>query len=151
MHAGYWGAKRLWETCERFADLGKPLHFTETTILSKSGDEPQQAKQVEEFYRVLFSHPSVEAITWWDFSDYKAWKNAPAGLVCNDMTPKPAYNTLLRLVKDEWWTREIKTATDANGKITVRGFLGDYQIECSYWQGSFTLDSNNKANTIQVR
>jgi len=151
MHGRYWGAKRVWDICERYAQLGKPLHFTETTILSQPDNEQQQARQVEEFYRILFSHPSVEAVTWWDFSDYRAWKQAPAGLLRKDMTPKPAYDTLLRLIKTEWWTREIKTATDANGRVTVRGFLGDYQIECSYWQGTFTLDTNNKNTTVQVK
>ena len=34
MHMAYRGAKWAWETCERFARLGKPLHFTELTILS---------------------------------------------------------------------------------------------------------------------
>jgi len=151
MHSRYWGAKRTWDTCEQFARFGKPLHFTETTILSKPDAEQEQARQVEEFYRVLFSHPSIEAITWWDFSDSKAWKNAPAGLVRKDMTPKPAYDVLLRLIKKDWWTAEIKTTTDTQGKVRVRGFLGDYRIECSYWQGNFTLDRNTKAATIQVR
>jgi GH35 family endo-1,4-beta-xylanase len=151
MHDRYWGAKETWDTCEQYKRFGKPIHFTETTILSRPDDEQEQARQVEEFYRVLFSHPSVEAITWWDFSDFKAWKNAAAGLVRKDMTPKPSYDILLRLVKNEWWTREIKTATDTQGKVRVRGFLGDYRIECSYWQGAFTLDRNTKAATIQVR
>lgn len=151
MHNRYWGAKKTWDICEQFARLGKPLHFTETTILSKPEDEQEQARQVEEFYRVLFSHPSVEAVTWWDFSDFKAWKNAAAGLLRKDMTPKPAYDTLLRLIKKEWWTSEIKTSTDAQGKLRFRGFLGDYRLECSYWQANFTLDPHNNITTIQVR
>jgi len=152
MHSRYWGAKTAWDACEQYARLGKPLHFTETTILSKPGAEQDQARQIEEFYRVLFSHPSVEAITWWDFSDFKAWRNASAGLLRKDMTPKPAYDVLLRLIKKDWWTAEIKTGTDVNGKVTIRGFLGDYRIECSYWQAAFTLDPAGKAaTTIQVR
>jgi len=151
MHDRYWGAKKTWDTCEQYKHFGKPIHFTETTILSKPDAEQEQARQVEEFYRILFSHPSVEAITWWDFSDFKAWKNAAAGLVRKDMTPKPAYDILLRLIKKDWWTAEIKTATDAQGKVRVRGFLGDYRIECSYWQGTFALDRNNKTTIVQVR
>ena len=33
MHGGTW-AGRTWEVCERFAQFGMPLHFTETTIVS---------------------------------------------------------------------------------------------------------------------
>ena len=79
MHGGYWGAARTWEVCERFARFGKPLHFTETTVVSGPEEgcragrprpraSSEQAEQVAEFYTVLFSHPAVEAITWWDFT-----------------------------------------------------------------------------------
>ena len=33
-HGGVWSNRKIWETCERFARFGVPLHFTETTILS---------------------------------------------------------------------------------------------------------------------
>ena len=46
----------------------------------------EQAEHVAEFYTVLFSHPAVEAITWWDFTDQDAWQQAPAGLVRSDMS-----------------------------------------------------------------
>ena len=100
MHVGYWGAEQSWAVCERFARLGKPVHFTELTILSgklKSPDdrdwhtphtdwlttpegEARQAAEVREFYRLLFSCSAIEAITWWDFVDGD-WQGAPAGLV----------------------------------------------------------------------
>jgi len=134
MHTRYRGARWGWSVCERFAKFGKPLHFTELTILSgdlkKDGDwhkkrtgwrstpagEKRQAAQVVEFYRVLYSHPAVEAITWWDFSDARAWQGAPAGLVRKDMSPKPAYTDLHKLVKGAWWTAPTRLRTDAEGK-----------------------------------
>ncbi|MCD6507549.1 hypothetical protein J7M22_13115 [Candidatus Poribacteria bacterium] len=48
---------------------------------------------------MLFSHPSVEAITWWDFSDRGAWQGTAAGFLRKDMSPKPAYERLTELVK----------------------------------------------------
>ena len=148
MHGGYRGAGFAWAVCERFARFGKPLHFTELTIISgeikKSirwggpayGDwvstpegEARQAREVEEFYRVLFSHPAVEAVTWWDFSDHGAWLGAPSGLVRKDMSPKPAYEALLAMVKGEWWTAPQKLRTDAQGRVTFRAWLGDYRVE----------------------
>ncbi|MBE3069918.1 MAG: endo-1,4-beta-xylanase [Planctomycetes bacterium] len=147
MHGGYWGAGQAWSVCERFARFGKPLHFTELTI--QSGEmkkdirwagpqytdwastpegEKRQAEQVREFYRVLFSHPAVEAITWWDFSDHGAWLGSPSGLVRKDMSPKPAYETLLKMVKGEWWTAPLTLRTDAAGRVTFRGWLGAYAV-----------------------
>lgn len=140
MHGGYWGAERTWKTCEYFAKFKKPLHFTETTIVSgpktDSGwnttpeGEAAQARDVVEFYTILFSHPSVEAITWWDFSDQGAWQQAPAGFLRSDMTPKPAYDELKKLVKDKWWTTaQAKTA--AAGRAEFRGFYGQYILKLS--------------------
>ena len=163
MHGGYWGPQRVWEVCERFATFGKPLHFTETTVVSgpKSDQgwattpegEQSQAKQVAEFYRVLFSHPAVEAITWWDFTDQNAWQRAPAGLVRDDMTPKPIYEELKRLIKGQWWT-QTEAAIEAGGEAQFRGFLGDYEVSTQVAgkksTGTFKLDKA-AAQTIQVQ
>jgi len=170
MHARYWGAEKAWEVCERFATLGKPLHFTELTILSgkdKTDDdwmghhpgwnstpagEKRQAERVAELYTVLFSHPAVEAITWWDFSDNGAWQGAPAGLVRKDMSPKPAYDALMKLIKGAWWTKEVKATTDAKGRVTFRGFLGEYTVESPRGKGAFALDRSGKRRvTVTVR
>jgi GH35 family endo-1,4-beta-xylanase len=140
MHGGVWANRQIWDVCERFARFGVPLHFTETTILSgeqgwnKGNPWPStpegeafQAREVERFYTLLFSHPAVEAVTWWDFSDRGAWQGAPAGLVRKDMTPKPAYDALKRLVKGAWWSRgEVRSGPD--GTAGFRGFLGDYRL-----------------------
>jgi endo-1,4-beta-xylanase len=144
MHGGPWPDRKIWDVCERFAKFGVPLHFTETTIISgrlgfnvaeKTGKpwpstpdgELFQAREVERFYTMLFSHPAVEAITWWDFSDRGAWQQAPAGLIRKDMSPKPAYEALYRLIKGKWWTI-ASLAADASGNARFRGFLGDYRI-----------------------
>jgi GH35 family endo-1,4-beta-xylanase len=163
MHSGYWGAQRVWQVCERFAKFGKPLHFTETTLVSgprtqqgwlttPEGEE-RQAKEVTEFYRVLFSHPAVAAVTWWDFTDQGAWQRAPAGFVRADMTPKPAYEQLQQLIKGKWWT-QIKTKIAETGKATFDGFFGQYEViaQSSGRQlaGTFWFDENIK-ETIEVR
>jgi len=152
MHSGYRGAEWAWETCERFARFSKPLHFTEVTITSgldrerkdirwqgpphtdwptAPEGEARQAREVEEFYTVLFSHPAVQAVTWWDFSDDHAWLGAPAGLVRKDMTPKPAYEALLKLVKGKWWMPPQTLTTDSAGQVRFRGYLGDGNVAAS--------------------
>jgi GH35 family endo-1,4-beta-xylanase len=137
MHGGPWKPARTWDICERFAAYGVPLHFTETTVVSgpkrdegwvtTAAGEAQQADAVAAFYTLLFSHPAVEAITWWDFTDQNAWQRAPAGLLRDDMTPKPAYHRLRQLIKEQWWTRETCTV-QSPGRVDVRGFLGDYRV-----------------------
>lgn len=139
MHRGEWPLERAWQVCETYARFGKPLHFTETTVIS--GDygwerprpwpttpegEARQADYVEKFYTILFSHPAVEAITWWDFMD-GGWMGAPAGLVRADLSPKPVYHRLMRLIKVRWWTKH-NARTNARGTSSFRGFLGEYRV-----------------------
>ncbi len=161
MHGGYWGAARTWEVCERFAKFGKPLHFTELTIVSgprTSGGwrttpegEKRQAQQVAEFYTILFSHPAVEAITWWDFTDQGAWQGAPAGFLRRDMTPKPVYHGLRRLIKEKWWTR-TQCTTEAGGVGQFDGFYGRYKIAVTIGDrqltGTFSFEKPAKERIV---
>ena len=173
MHKGYWGAEKMWDVCNRFARFGKPIHFTELTVLSgrlmPGQDEdwstrrsnwvstPQrekvQADQVRETYRLLFSHPSVEAITWWDLADRFAWMGAPGGLLREDLSPKPAYYVVRDLVKKGWHTK-VNQPADASGQIQMRGFFGEYAAELAIggrlYKGKFSL-SREQPQVIEVR
>jgi GH35 family endo-1,4-beta-xylanase len=161
MHGGVWPVRKTWEVCERFKRFGVPLHFTEVTILSgEPGWEltkkrtdfdwestpkglQRQAEQAEQFYTLLFSHPAVEAITWWDLSDQHAWQRAPAGWLDDEMRPKPVFKTMRELIKQRWWTR-LDRRTDERGKVTFRGYRGTYEVKVRAPDGrtaagSFTL------------
>lgn len=170
-HGGAWPVEKIWEVCERFAVFGKALHFTETTFLSgklgwelKKKDpqfkwestpegERRQAEEVARFYTVLFSHPAVEAITWWDLTDQGAWQDAPAGVLREDMTPKPAYQALMGLIKGKWWTRTA-VAVGQNGEARFRGFFGEYKVSVEeqgrQLLGSFSFDKTTRG-VVEVR
>ena len=150
MHSGTWTNEQIWETCERYVKFDKPLHFTELTVLSNSGmfdwdnkkanpgtpeGEERQKNEVERIYTMLFSHPSVEAVTWWDFSDYGAWMQAPAGLVRADMSNKPAYDVLKKLIHETWATNAT-IKTDADGNANIRAFRGTYRLKIRFADGS---------------
>jgi GH35 family endo-1,4-beta-xylanase len=169
-HGEAWPVEKIWEVCERFAKYGKPLHFTETTFLSgRRGwkltekdakfdwvstpeGERRQAEEVERFYTVLFSHPSVEAITWWDFTDQQSWQDAPAGFLRRDMSAKPAYFVLNGLIKGKWWTKS-QTTVQADGEAGFRGFFGQYKVTVEIGGtrliGTFKFDKDTKG-TIMV-
>lgn len=88
MHQRKWSFDETWEICERYAKYGWPIHFTELTVIngrctkdvdytignpnfwiSRPEDLEIQREYTEQLYTLLFSHPAVEAITWWDFPD----------------------------------------------------------------------------------
>ncbi len=140
MHGGGWPLERLWQSCDRFAALGRPLHFTETTIVSgprrddknwaptTAAGEAAQAEYVPKFYTMVFAHPAVEALTWWDFSDDGAWQGAAAGWLRNDMSPKPVYDRLHDLIKRDWWTI-AHGETGPSGEFKAQAFYGNYELE----------------------
>ncbi|WP_188037308.1 endo-1,4-beta-xylanase [Actinotalea sp. JY-7885] len=162
MHQGYWGEEKTLAILDRFSRYGLPIHFTETTLLSghlmppeledlndyqiphwptTPDGEARQADEVERHYRTLASHPSVQGVTYWGLSDGDMWLGAPGGLVRADGTPKPSYDALRRLVKDEWWLAPTALRTDAQGRVGVRGWLGDYEVRAGGRAAAFTLEA----------
>ena len=164
MHRGVWPLERVWQVCETYARYGLPLHWTEMTVLSgrlkaendtdwhkhhtdwksTTAGEQEQAEYVAQLYTMLFSHPAVEAITWWDFSDYATWQGAPSGFVNANMSPKPVYDRLVHLVRTAWST-DVDTNSDESGNIRLRCTFGTHHVRATdaagcLQTGTFTLN-----------
>jgi len=160
-----WSLEKLWQTCETFSSLKKPIHFSEITVLSDDpredhakawpstpGGEQRQADYAEKMYTLLFSHPAVHAIAWWNLVD-EDWDRIPGGLVRKDLTPKPAYDRLMKLIKGKWWTT-TEAKTDKKGSIKFRGFAGHYRISVLTRSGKveeFADISTDKSNAIVLK
>ncbi|WP_250442907.1 endo-1,4-beta-xylanase [Actinotalea sp. C106] len=169
MHQGYWGEEKTLAILDRFSRYGLPLHLTESTLLSGElmppeiedlndhqvdhwpstpAGEERQAQEIERHYRTLLSHPQVESITYWGITDDGAWLGAPAGLVRQDGTPKPAYEVLRRLIKGEWWLSPTPMRTDDDGRVAVSGWRGDYEVSAR--GGSTTLVLDGEPQQVQL-
>ncbi|WP_147918105.1 endo-1,4-beta-xylanase [Ruania zhangjianzhongii] len=167
MHQGFRGEEELTEVADRFAQFGLPLHFTETSLVS--GDlmpadvvdlndhvvpkwpsteegEARQAEEIERHYRTLVGHPAVAAITYWGLTDRGAWLGAPTGLLRADGSRKPAYDALDGLIRGEWWLPPTTLRTDAQGRVRVTGFHGDYRV----WTGSASVNFTITRTPAQV-
>ncbi|MBU4129122.1 MAG: endo-1,4-beta-xylanase [Proteobacteria bacterium] len=155
MHKRIWPLDNVWKLCEFYSSFNVPIHFTEVSVLSgtpisgknygsKSTREGElkQKEYAVELYTVLFSHPSVEAIQWWDLTDLGSWKGAPAGLLRKDMSPKPAYKALMNLIREKWWTT-VETETSSQGKCEFKGFFGDYDIT--------VIQKNGQTRTFTIK
>ena len=162
-HQGYWGQEKLQDVLRRFSRFGLPIHFTENTLISGTLIPPhiedlndwqvdswpsipeyeeRQAREITEMYSSLFSHPLVEAITTWDFSD-DCWLHAPSGLVRKDNSKKPAYYALRHLIHESWETH-TNAATDSEGCLTFNGFKGGYRLSCGQYTASLDLLSGSQ-------
>lgn len=157
-------AEYMMEVLDIFDAYDFPMHISEITIPSYCGRIPQneeiQAELVELLYSTWFATRNMKSIVWWNLVDgYAAY--APlgseqgenmfaAGLVHFDMTKKPAYETLDRLINHEWKTN--LEATVSGKDYSFRGFFGDYEIEIETANGvekhTVTLDENGK--TVEI-
>lgn len=128
---------RVQEILDQYASFGKGLHITEFTPASSGQkitgshrdgvwDDAAQADYAVKFYRVCFAHSAMRAITWWDLCDQGSWLPG-GGLLRADMSPKPVYEELRRLIHEEWRTR-VTATTDDDGRFACRGFLGKYRL-----------------------
>jgi endo-1,4-beta-xylanase len=171
MHQGYRGEQYIGDLLDRFARYGLPLHLTETTLVSGQlmpaeiedlndyqvpdwpstpEGEARQADDITRHYRSLVAHPAVQSINYWGLSDVGAWLGAPCGLVRPDGTPKPSYAALASLIKGEWWLGPTDFRTDADGRITVRGFFGDYAVCAGDRTASFAIAPTSTSTVLQL-
>lgn len=83
----------------------------------------------------------MASIHWWGLSDRFIWlKND--GLLDRDFNPKPVYNRLKKLIKEEWMTKNMELVTDKKGQVDFRGFYGNYQL--------ILTDADGKITTTEI-
>ena len=130
-----WHPDMLCRLYAEFAKLGRPLFISEITIPSTvlPGDAGRelQAEVAEDMYRFWFSRPEIHGVTWWNLCDGAAWGNedeVKGALLDEKMGDKPVFKTLRRLITQEWRT-SLSTRTDADGRVSFRGFRGAYEAD----------------------
>jgi GH35 family endo-1,4-beta-xylanase len=123
----------LLKVLDRYGDFGRPLAITELTfptLPNTPAGEADQAKVARNLYRLWFSHPRVNAISWWNLVDNTAAQGEDkwnAGLVRRDFSPKPAFTALDQLINRDW-TTQVTATSAASGATSFRGFHGEYTV-----------------------
>ena len=122
--------------------FGTVAKITEYDTNEGMGDD-LAATYLGDFLTMVFSHPSMNGFLTWGFWDGAHWhSNAP--FFYQDWTMKPAGQTFIDLVFNEWWT-EDNGVTNASGEFNVRGFKGKYQVTIDCGNGQTLID------TIQLK
>jgi len=125
------------EILDQYATLGRDLYITEFTPTTSGEaiegptatgkwDEKAQEDYAVKFYRVCFAHPAVKGVTWWDLCEQGSWLPG-GGLLRKDLSPKPAYDALRKLIHEDWHTK-ARGQTDEKGQFTFHGFAGQYDV-----------------------
>lgn len=163
-HTGYLEPEGVEDILHRFSRFNLPMHFTEITILSgkqappvddlnditwdewptTAEGEQKQMEQMEEFYSQIYAHPLTEAMVWWDIQDGN-WLKAPAGLLREDLSPKPSYLRLRELIQKAWGFPKKNLRTDDKGILSVQAPEGEYELVLKGKSYNIFLDKNEKA------
>ncbi len=119
---------------DSFSEFGLPMYITEITVPTTVDDgRAVQAEVIGNLYRLWFSVPRMAGITYWNLADGTAYKGenaARAGLVDEDINPKPSYQLLDRLINHAWKTC-LSARTDPQGRVRFRGFRGTYVVQAA--------------------
>lgn len=108
---------------DRFAAHGFALQVTEFDV--DVTDERLQADYLRDFYTAVFSHPAVDTLQMWGFWAGRHWRPECA-LWRADWSIKPSGQAYLDLLAS--WTTRADLRADARGRVSLRGFRGDYEI-----------------------
>jgi endo-1,4-beta-xylanase len=131
-----------------YATFGLKAKITEYDT-NEAMDDELAANYMRDFLTMVFSHPSTNGFMMWGFWDGAHWHdNAP--LFYYDWTLKPAGETFIDLVYNEWWTEDSGN-TDAAGEFNLRGFKGKYQITVDTDAGLMTDTIELLSNTIVIK
>lgn len=107
------------------------------------------ATYLRDFLTIIFSHESTDGFMMWGFWDGAHWhQNAP--MFRQDWSLKPAGQTFIDMVFNEWWTN-ASGQTDPSGEFKVRGFKGKYKISVDAGTGVMTDTIEMLTNVIVVK
>ena len=108
--------------------------------LSDAQADEVQARVTRAYYRLWFSWPSVERITYWNLVDGMGAKNErmSSGWYNRDMTKKAVWHAMDNLFNREWRT-SMTAKADGSGRLSFRGFKGRYRL--SWRRGDGTVET----------
>lgn len=118
--------EELLRVTDRFTAVAPKQVITEYDI-NTNGDEGLAADYLRDSLIVCFSHPAYDGFLLWGFWEGRHWI-PEAALWRKDWTIKEAGKVWEEWVGKRWQTRKV-LVTDADGRISWRGFKGTYRIE----------------------
>lgn len=122
---------------DRFAALVPALQITEFDV-NTNGDEALAADFTRDLLITCFSHPAYTGFVMWGFWEGSHWKPETA-LWRKDWSEKPAAKIWKEWVGGKWKT-DVTLKSNKDGKASVRGFYGRYEVTVSGKGEPFTTD-----------
>ncbi|MDQ3234974.1 MAG: endo-1,4-beta-xylanase, partial [Pseudobdellovibrionaceae bacterium] len=116
------------EMLEHYEDYHKitngKIRITEYTNVTLAPDDIH-SDYFRDILTATFSYEHSDGFLMWGFWE-GTLKKAP--LFDIDWNLKPFAKPFIDLVFNDWWTPTTELTSDANGKVSLRGFKGTYKI-----------------------
>lgn len=140
----------LLDTVERYTRFGKRIHLSEFSLPSTYGDdwfagywrepwtEETQADYADAVLALLFAHPQVDSVGWWDLTDNKP-SVLTGGLVNVDGSPKKAFTRIAERIA-QWRTVESLDVKNES-PLEVPATAGTYTITLNLKDGRTITDT----------
>lgn len=139
LHADTFERHAVKRALDSLAIFGLPVRITEFNmpgqrskyyrekITTMTPEEEQlRAKEMVDYYRICFAHPTVEGILMWGFWEGANWIPV-SSLYKRDWSPTLALEAYQNLIFREWWTTEEGKVSE-DGSFKTRAFYGRYRI-----------------------
>lgn len=133
-------ARDIIDTFDGFGTFRIPCHVTEfdtaaagyfsrsRTIRRGVMTPETQAALAARAYTMFFSHPAIDAITWWAFYKDLYWQpEKKVFMLDDDGTLHPVYDALHDLICKQWNSTSTHVL-DAQGRLDLVGFYGTYSV-----------------------
>lgn len=112
--------------------------------------ENYQSAYISDFYTLVFSHPSVTSLTYWNLFDKNAWRGHASGLVDSQNNEKKAFYTLKKLIKEKWNTNISETKIDLRNPFKFKGFYGTYSGKLKIYNKIYDFTFMHKKNSSEI-
>ncbi|MEM9369224.1 MAG: endo-1,4-beta-xylanase [Planctomycetota bacterium] len=139
----------IYKRLQYFEKFNLPIAATEFEMKSTIGDELEKAALTEQVMTVLFSHHLVNGIYAWTIMSRQTGSRSGRAILEQDGRLKLNGKVWMHLMKKRWWTDETIT-TNADGRASLRGFKGDYQILVGNEAVELTLDQDQKTEVTKL-
>lgn len=117
--------EHLLAVTDRFAKIVPRQSITEFDIVTTE-DEELAADYTRDVLIAVFSHPAYSSFLLWGFWEGSHWKPEAASWA-KDWTIRPRGEVLEEWIGKRWHTA-VTTKTDAEGRVSWRGFPGWYEV-----------------------
>ncbi|RLD24298.1 MAG: glycoside hydrolase [Bacteroidetes bacterium] len=162
LHEESFSRTSLKECLDSLRQFGLPIRITEFNIPGQrskyyrdksikmtEAEEMQKAKDLTDYYRICFAHPSVEGILMWGFWEGANWIKT-SSLYKRDWSPTPALKAYQELIFNEWNT-SVSLKLDKDGEASLTAFFGDYKISSEQKEISITLEKRKGHAEVELR